>query len=240
MYLGQCLLVMLLLVGGASVSWTVPIGHVVTCGQGQCILDSAYWSCCYLWAGPVYLGQCLLVMLLLVGGASVSWTVPIGHVVTCGWGQCILDSAYWSCCYLWAGPVYLGQCLLVMLLLVGRASVSWTVPIGHVVTCGQGQCILDSAYWSCCYLWVGPVYLGQCLLVMLLLVGGASVSWTVPIGHVVTCGQGQCILDSAYWSCCYLWVGPVYLGQCLLVMLVFVLGASVSWIVPIGHVGICA
>ena len=87
---------MLLHVGGASVSCMKPIGHVVTCGRGQCILYDAYWSCCYLWAGPVY-----------VGGASVSCMMPIGHVVTCGRGQCILYDAYWSSCYKWAGPVYL-------------------------------------------------------------------------------------------------------------------------------------
>ena len=92
----------------------------------------------------MYLGLVMLVvpighvMLVFVGGASIC----LCHVVTCGWGQCILDSAYWSCCYLcWC-----------------RASVSWTVPIGHVVTCGQGQCML-----------------------------GASVSWIVPIGHVGIC-----------------------------------------------------
>ena len=87
---------MLVFVGGASVSWIVPIGHVGICAWGQCILDSAYWSCWYLLVGPVYVGQCLMVMLLLVGGASLSWTVPIGHVGICAWGQCILDSAYWS------------------------------------------------------------------------------------------------------------------------------------------------
>ena len=75
---------------------------------------------------------------------------------------------------------------------------------------------------------------------MLVFVLGASVSWIVPIGHVGICAWDQCIVDSAYWSCFSLWVEPMHCGQCLLVMLVFVLGASVSWIVPIGHVGICA
>ena len=55
---------MLLHVGWASVSCMVPIGHVITCGRGQC-----------MWAGPVY-----------VGGASVSCMMSIGHVITCGWG----------------------------------------------------------------------------------------------------------------------------------------------------------
>ena len=79
------------------------------------------------------------------------------------------------------------------------------MPIGQVVTSGRGQCILYDAYWSCCHMWAGPVY-----------VGGASVSCMVPIGHAFTCGRGQCM-----------WVGLVYPVWCLLVMLSHVGGASV-------------
>ena len=76
-----------------------------------------------MWAGPEYSEWCLLVMLLLMGGASVFCKAPIGHVVIYGQGQIILNGAYWSCCYKWVGPVYSVRHLLVMLLFVGRARV---------------------------------------------------------------------------------------------------------------------